>query len=193
MATYKQFICSCGFGTDDKDIALRHFMGQDLKLHSIKNWDVYPRTASRPTFQYKAQSSSSWKISMPNEPNTDTNGKSNSQRLKHALDCKSALAIMQFDKDCPLCKIVAKVIYLKRKTVAAGCSPEEESAALAIADSLIDKYKLKRGDVYDRLYPPPTKEQFVEPETSHGHKIVSSGGNAHVYGYRSRSRKDMSF
>jgi len=107
--------------------------------------------------------------------------------------CRTNFNLLVFDRTCPRCSKIKIVIDLKRKTTAHGASEGEESAALTLADSIIDKYKLKRGEVFDRLYPPPTKEQFVEPDTSHGHKVVSRGGNAHIYGHRSPRRKDMDF
>jgi len=115
--------------------------------------------------------------------------------LQHSINpkCTSAPAIGDFDKRCPKCKQIWRVVLLRRKSVALGASEQEQEAAYAVADSIIDKYGLRRGEVFDRLYPPPTKEQFAEPGTSHGQKIVSVGGNEAWYGYRKRNRADLSF
>jgi hypothetical protein len=84
----------------------------------------------------------------------------------HNLDCHSTLALMTYDTSCPRCAAIKKVVHLRRKTVEAGCPEGEADAAQAISDSLVAKYGLTRGEVYDRLYaPPPTLATYVEEKT----------------------------
>lgn len=76
----------------------------------------------------------------------------------HNLDCTSALALMLYDPKCARCGQIKKVIFLRRKTIAAGCPESEVEAAQTISDALVTKYGLTRGEIYDRAYaPPPTK------------------------------------
>src|SRR5208282_2774022 len=81
----------------------------------------------------------------------------------HLLDCRSALARMEYDPRCVRCSQIKKVIHLRRKTTGAGCLEGEVDAAQAISDALVAKYNLTRGEVYDRAYaPPPTKQVYEE-------------------------------
>ncbi len=125
-----------------------------------------------------------------------------SPTLRHAADCRARFATMDFDSACARCKWIDRVVHLRRKLVSLGASQDEEDSALALADALIAKYKLTRGEVFDRLFAAPavvaqaapTREEFNEPTVRRAqHKMSSTGGNGHAYGYRSRARKDMSW
>lgn len=83
--------------------------------------------------------------------------------IGHNLDCASALAQMVYDPKCPRCAQIKKVIHLRRKTVESGCPEGEVDAAQTISDSLVTKYGLTRGEIYDRAYAkPPTKIEHEE-------------------------------
>src|SRR5258708_27511 len=72
--------------------------------------------------------------------------------LAHHLDCESNLSAMEYDSRCPRCSKIKAVIALGRKTEAQGCSPQEAATAQALALTLRAKYKLTRGECYDREY-----------------------------------------
>ena len=78
----------------------------------------------------------------------------------HKLDCHSSLAAMTYDSSCTRCGAIKKVVHLRRKTADHGASAGEEESALTLAESLVRRYNLTRGECYDRLYLPPTRNEY---------------------------------
>lgn len=66
--------------------------------------------------------------------------------------CMSNFGAMNYDDTCLRCSKIKIVIYLRRKSPDNGCSEAESTAAMALADRLIAKFQLTRGDIFDREY-----------------------------------------
>lgn len=75
-------------------------------------------------------------------------------RVKTDIDegCQSNFGAMNYDDTCLRCAKIKIVIYLRRKSPSNGCSEQESAAAMALADKIIAKFKLTRGDIFDREY-----------------------------------------
>jgi hypothetical protein len=71
---------------------------------------------------------------------------------RHNQDCSSNFGAMVYDSQCARCQKINKVIMLRRKNVRNGCSQQESIIATAKATSIIETYKLTRGEIYDREY-----------------------------------------
>ena len=87
----------------------------------------------------------------------DTQQTNNSQNqtgstLEHSSTCATVFQMMRFDRNCPRCTKIEKVIYLRRKTVANGASIEEQESASKLADKLVSQYGLVSAELVDRLY-----------------------------------------
>jgi|SRR5215475_5993928 len=70
---------------------------------------------------------------------------------RHNIDCKSSLAAGTYDPDCVRCKKISQTIALRRRS-AHTAFPEEAISASIMANRLIERYKLTRGEIYDREY-----------------------------------------
>lgn len=79
---------------------------------------------------------------------------------RHLLDCESNLAAGNYDNRCLRCTKIKHVISLRRKTVANGASVQEESSAKVIAQGIVQKFKLTRGEIFDREFRTEETERF---------------------------------
>lgn len=70
----------------------------------------------------------------------------------HSASCATIFPRSQYDKACPKCAIIFKVVMLRRKRVSLGCSLGEQQAAERIATNLCERYALRPADVLDREY-----------------------------------------
>lgn len=68
------------------------------------------------------------------------------------LGCQTNMGAMNYDDSCLRCSKIKIVIYLRRKSPGNGCSEAESTAAMALADKIIAKFQLTRGDIFDREY-----------------------------------------
>jgi hypothetical protein len=82
--------------------------------------------------------------------------------LSHSSTCSSVFLRSIYDKTCPRCAIVGKVILLRRKNIRNGASAPEAQAASAIALRLIAKHDLKQAELLDRLYTSVTNKIRVK-------------------------------
>lgn len=115
----------------------------------------------------------------------------------HNITCTSNFAAMNWDPACTRCRFIKRVVFLRRKTIAQGASPQEEAAALELADSLREKYGLTRGEIFDRQFEPvPTKleapQVFKKPPPRGRYCVLCHSGNRvhtkHIWAGKDRIR-----
>lgn len=54
-------------------------------------------------------------------------------KLAHSQDCSTVFLRSIYDRSCPRCAVVGKVILLRRKTILNGASSNEAEAAAIVA------------------------------------------------------------
>jgi len=89
-----------------------------------------------------------------NQSDTGTNAGST---LDHKAGCATMFQPGKFDRNCPRCSKIEKVIYLRRKTIENGCTQDEMVSAVKLAQSLADKYLLVDAELIDRAFAPDVK------------------------------------
>jgi hypothetical protein len=77
---------------------------------------------------------------------------------KHSETCNSQFLLSQFDKTCPRCAQVWKVVQLRRRTIHNGASVTESQTAASLANVLVVKFELTKAELTDRLYTSPTNQ-----------------------------------
>jgi hypothetical protein len=87
---------------------------------------------------------------------------SSPHKLADGSYCGSNFAAHQYDPRCTQCGKIRTVVFLRRKTVRNGCSQEEATSALVKATAIIETYKLKKGDYFDREYDSVMRETINE-------------------------------
>jgi hypothetical protein len=85
----------------------------------------------------------------------------NTEKQTHRDGCASRVLLSQYDKTCPRCAQIWKVIQLRRRTTANGSSVLEAESAARLADLLASKFQLARAELVDRLYASPTNQLVI--------------------------------
>lgn len=91
-----------------------------------------------------------------NTQNGNTQGDTGT--LDHKAGCATIFQLGKFDRTCGRCAKVEKVIFLRRKTIENGCTPDEMASAQKLAQTLCDRFLLVDAEVTDRAYAPDVKK-----------------------------------
>lgn len=86
---------------------------------------------------------------------------------RHNQSCSSNFGAMQYDSSCARCVKVRTVIMLRRKNTRNGCSQQESILATMKATSIIETYKLTKGEIFDREYDSIMRETINKNQTQY--------------------------
>jgi hypothetical protein len=73
----------------------------------------------------------------------------------HSDGCSTCFPQSDYDRNCPRCKQIWRVIQLRRRIVANGVSWQESQLAEKLADGLAAEYQLTPTEALDRLWAKP--------------------------------------
>lgn len=95
-------------------------------------------------------------------------------------NCTSQFLLSQYDKNCPRCQKIWKVICLRRRNLSNGAPWAEALAAARLADLLIEKYGLVKAELTDRLYSSPTNQLPPVGRRSRAASKRKANGTNHI-------------
>lgn len=111
--------------------------------------------------------------------------------MRHNQDCSSNFGAMNYDPECGRCTKINKVIMLRRKNAANGCTQQESIAASVLATRIIEQFKLTRGEIADRAYDTVMVAKTVAAQQQY-HNTYGSSKARHTYSRRPSGYTKMS-
>jgi hypothetical protein len=97
--------------------------------------------------------------------------------LNHSDECTSDFRRCMWDKTCPRCSVLSKIVALLRRNIHNGCSVSESVTAARLAATLIEKYQVVPVEIRDnqRILAPQLKVVTVNRKTNKTQRRTVAG------------------